>query len=207
MRRSFLVATIVPTLAFAAVMFGSVKEAAAGPTLDLNLNLGTAFQTGPATTNIDFSVGGGVGFGYRFNIPRSIVYLQPEVVGEYMKFGFNSNQIGGYRYAGDIKTGFRAGLQGIVQPNVFGHLGLGFLGRPIGLNTTELSIGPQMDIGLGLDFRLVPGFMLGLDVTYHVVPLPGVEGIDAAKWVSFGIKAGFEFGQPRPRPVYVRTRY
>lgn len=207
MRRSFLVAPIVPALAFAAVMFGSTKEAAAGPTVDLSLNLGTAFQTGPATTNVDFSLGGGVGLGYRFNIPRSYVYLQPELVGEYMRFGFNSNQIGGYDYAGALKTGFRAGLQGLVQPNLFGHLGFGFLGRQLSVNTTELAIGPQMDIGAGLDIRPAPGFTIGVDIAYHAVPLPAYQSYDAAKWVSFGLKAGFQFGEPRPRPVYVRRRY
>jgi hypothetical protein len=207
MRRSFLVAPIVPAIAIAAVMLGSTSEAKAGPTVDLTLNLGTAFQSGPATTNVDFSLGGGLGLGYRFNIPRSILYVQPEVVGEYMRFGFNSNLAYGYQYAGDIKTGIRAGIKGIVQPNIFGHLGLGFLGRPVGLNTTELSIGPQMDVGAGLDIQPVRGFMIGLDVAYHAVPLPSYQTLDAAKWVSFGLKAGWEFGQPRPRRVYVRRRY
>lgn len=206
MRRSFLVAPIVPAIAFAAVMFGSTNEAAAGPTVDLTLNLGTAIQTGPATTSVDFSLGGAVGLGYRFNIPRSYVYVQPEVVGEYMRFGFNSVSTGGYDYAGALKTGIRAGLQGIVQPNVFGHLGFGFLGRPVGFNTTELAIGPQMDLGVGLDIRPAPGFTIGADIAYHAVPLLSYQ-VDAAKWVSFGLKAGFQFGEPRPRPVYVRRRY
>lgn len=209
MRRSFLVAPVVSALAFAAVI-GMSKEAAAGPTVDLTLNLGTAIQTGAATTNVDFSLGGGLGLGYRFNIPRSYVYVQPEVVGEYFRFGFNGNQLGGgarYDYAAALKTGMRFGLQGIVQPNIFGHLGLGFLGTQLNAVTDELYLGPNMDIGLGLDIRPAPGFTIGLDVAYHAVPLPSQQGFDAAKWVSFGIKAGFQFGEPRPRPVYVRRRY
>jgi hypothetical protein len=75
MRRSFLAAAIVPVVAFAAVTFGSTKEAAAGPTIDLGLNLGTAFQTGAATSRVDFSVGGNAALGYRFNIPRSYIWV------------------------------------------------------------------------------------------------------------------------------------
>ena len=44
MRRSFLAVAVVPALAFAVVTFAQTKEAAAGPTLDLNLNLGTALN-------------------------------------------------------------------------------------------------------------------------------------------------------------------
>src|SRR5262249_43833957 len=89
MRRSFLAAAIVPAVAFAAVTLGQTREAAAGPTVDLNLNLGTAFQAGPNTTAVDFSAGGGVAVGYRFYLPGTYLYLQPEVGGNYMRFGFN----------------------------------------------------------------------------------------------------------------------
>ncbi|MFT3773530.1 MAG: hypothetical protein QM820_49775 [Minicystis sp.] len=206
MRRSFLAAAIVPAVAFAAITFGSTKEAAAGPTVDLNLNFGTALQSQSGVSRVDFSLGGGAAVGYRWNIPRSYVYLQPEIGGQYMRFGFNSTSIGGYDYAGTLNAGLRAGLQGLVQPNLFAHVGLGFLGYDLGGGATEGYLGPQVDIGAGLDIRPIPGFTIGAQIAYNHVAVPSV-GPDAARWVSFGLKAGFQFGEPRPRPVYVRRGY
>jgi hypothetical protein len=214
MRRSFLAVSIVPALAaFAFVTFAQTKEAAAGPTLDLDLNLGTAIQSpgvANASSRIDFSLGGGAALGYRFHLGPWL-YLQPEVGGHYMRFGFNSQDIG-YDYAGTLNGGLRLGLSGVVQPNVFGHVGAGFLGYNTVVGTrpaTVFELGPEMDLGLGLDFRLLPGFTLGAQVAYNtaVVPSPaatvGPAGDYAAKWFSFGIKAGFQFGEPR-RVVYVQ---
>jgi hypothetical protein len=205
MRRSFLAAAVVPVAAFAAITLGSSREAKAGPTVDLDLNLGTAFQT-QNVSRIDFSLGGGVAVGYRFNIPRSYVYLQPEIGGHYMHFGFNSTQAGA-DYAGTLNTGFKLGLQGLVQPNVFAHLGLGFMGTNYGGGYTRGFIGPDLDIGAGLDIRPVPGFTIGAMLAYNSILVPGETAVDAAKWLSFGVKVGFQFGEPRPRPVYVRRTY
>jgi hypothetical protein len=207
MRRSFLAAAIVPVAAFAAVTFGSTKQAAAGPTIDLGLNLGTAIQTRESSaTRVDFSLGGSAAVGYRWNIPRSYVYVQPEIMGSYMRFGFNSTSVG-YDYAGALNAGLRAGLQGIVQPNVFGHVGFGFLGYST-YGSEVGYLGPQLDLGVGLDIRPVPGFTIGANIAYNSVLVPaGPAYLDSAKWVSFGLKLGFQFGEPRPRPTYVRRRY
>jgi hypothetical protein len=209
MRRSFLAVSIVPALAFAFVTFTQTKEAAAGPTVDLNLNLGTALNQAGNQSSVDFSVGGGLGLGYRFMFPGSYVYLQPEITGSYMRFGFNSNEVG-YDYAGILNGGLRLGLGGIVQPSVFGHVGVGFLGFNVSPHESDGQLGPELDVGLGLDFRLVPGFTLGAQVAYNTVVVPSAtiaEADYAAKWFSFGLKAGFQFGEPRPRPVYVRRYY
>jgi hypothetical protein len=204
MRRSFLVG-LVPVLAFAAVSFASTREAHAGPIIGLDLDLGTAFQN-----QVDFSAGGGLRLGYRFGIPGSWLYIQPELGGHYMRFGFNSDAVG-YDYVGIVNGGLKIGLSGIVQPNIFGHLGLGVLGYNAGAqNGDSAGFGPAADIGAGLDFRVVPGFLLGAQVAFNSVAVPGgINGEDvvAAKWVNFGINASFHFGEPRPRPVYVQPVY
>jgi hypothetical protein len=207
MRRSFLAAAVIPVIAFAAITFGSTKEAAAsGTTLDLDLNLGTAFQS-QGVSQVDFSAGGGARLGYRFNIPQSMVYVQPEGGIHYMRFGFNSASLG-YDYAVTVNGGLKAGLSGIVQPNVFGHLGVGALGYSIGQNISQGYVGPAMDIGAGLDFRLAPGFLLGAQIAYNSVLVPSAGSPDAAKWVTFGLTAGFHFGDaPQRRVVYVRRGY
>jgi hypothetical protein len=213
MRRTFLVG-LVPALAVAAVSLTSTQKAFAGPHLDLDLDLGTALQTRiPNQTAVDFSVGGGARLGYRFHL-GPWVYLQPEIGGKYTKFGFNSNLIG-YDYAGVLNGGLKLGLQGIVQPNIFGHLGLGIMGYTgltdcvNGVCHSEGVLGPATDIGAGIDFRLVPGFTLGAQLAYNTVLVPTTNpGIDvSARWVSFGLTAGFHIGEPPPRPVYVRPVY
>lgn len=214
MRRNILVG-LVPALAFAAVSLTSTKQAFAGPHLDADLDFGTALQTRvPNQTAVDFSLGGGARLGYRFGIPGSIVYIQPELGGKYTKFGFNSGLIG-YDYAGVINGGLKLGLSGIVQPNIFGHVGLGIMGYNDscvnGFCTTSGYLGPEADIGAGIDFRLLPGFTLGAQVAFNDVLVPAVNQMadvyGSAKWVSFGLTAGFHIGEPAPRRYYRRPVY
>ncbi len=195
MRRSFLVG-IVPALAFAAIV-ASTKEAHAGPYLGVDLDLGTAFRG-----QTDFSYGIGGRFGYKFNIPRSYVYLQPEIGGHYMSFGSNAASLGA-DHATTVNVGARFGLQGLVQPNVFAHVGYGILGNSLG--------GPEADIGAGVDFKIGPIFTLGLQIAYNTVTvtqtsqgdlIAGPNGFPAAKWVNFGLVSGFNFGAAPARRVY-----
>jgi hypothetical protein len=218
MRRALLVG-FVPALAFAAVVsfsLTSTKQAFAGPHLDADLDFGTALQARPNTqgvsqTAVDFSLGGGARLGYRFHVGRWL-YLQPEIGGQYQKFGFNSGTIG-YDYAGVLKGGMKIGLQGIVQPNLFGHLGLGIMGYTPTCSgnfcQSEGALGPQADIGGGIDFRIVPGFTIGAQVAYNDVLVPTVNPgiLTDAKWVSFGLTMGFHIGESAPRPVYTRPVY
>jgi hypothetical protein len=200
MRRSFLVG-LVPVLAFATVSFASTREAHAGPIIGLDFDLGTAFQN-----QVDFSTGGGLRLGYRFGIPGSWLYLQPELGGKYMRFGIGDANTIGYDYAGIVNGGLKIGLSGVVQPNIFGHLGLGIMGY----NDNGQSVGyvgPEADVGAGLDFRVVPGFLLGAQIAYNSIAVPAANSPDAAKWVSFGINATFHIGEPRPRPIYVQPVY
>ncbi len=197
MRRSFLVG-LVPVLAFAGVSFASTREAHAGPIIGLDFDLGTAFQN-----QVDFSTGGTLRLGYRFGIPGSWLYLQPEISGKYMQFGVGDSNVLGYDYAGIVNGGLKLGLSGVVQPNVFGHLGFGALGVASGSGY----VGPEADIGAGLDFRVVPGLLLlGAQVAYNTVAVPAANSPDAAKWLSFGVNLTFHI-EPRPRyvqPVYYR---
>lgn len=203
MRRSFLAAAIVPALAFAAVSLVNTREAAAGPHLDFDADLGAAFQSAPAN-RVDFSAGGGLRLGYRFGFHDSPVWIQPEIGGHYMHLGFND--LGGYDYAATVNGGIKLGLQGIVQPNAFAHLGLGILGSTDGYGNSSGFLGPAFDVGLGLDFRLARGFTLGAQVAFNGIAVP-TDSEPMAKWMSFGLTAGFHFGEPRPRPVYVRRVY
>lgn len=177
MRRSVLIG-VLPCLAFAAVL-ASAREAHAGPYIGADFDLGTAFQN-----RVDFSYGLGGRFGYKIYFPRTAVWLLPEVGGHFMSFGPNP---GVFDHAGKIFTGVRFGMRGVVQPNVFAHLDLGFVGGS--------DLGPAADIGAGVDFRITPVFSLGLQLAYNAVTITS-RG-DAAKWLSFGLNIGFDLGPHR----------
>ena len=123
-----------------------------------------------------------------------------------MHLGFNNAL--GYDYAATVNTGLRFGLNGPVQPNVFAHLGLGILGYQVDAAGNSAGyLGPNADIGAGLDFRLGRGVTLGAQVAYNAVAVPAANSPNGAKWLTMGMTLGFHFGEPRPRPVYVRRVY
>ena len=185
MPRSILLG-VVSCLAVAAALT-SVREAHAGPYLGIDLDLGTALQD-----RVDFSYGLGARFGWKIYFQGAPVWLLPEVGGHFMSFGPATE----FGHAGAAFGGVRFGFDGIVQPNIFAHLGLGFVG--------ESEIGPYADAGVGLDFQLTRLFSLGLQVAYNTVSDNGSD-FGAAKWVSFGLNLGFDFTRPE-RDRYRRYR-
>jgi len=176
MRRSLLIA-LVPCL-FVAASLTATREAHAGPYLGIDLDLGTAFQD-----QVDFSYGLGARFGWKLYFAGAPVWLLPEVGGHFMSFG-SATEIG---HADTAFGGVRFGFDGIVQPNVFAHLGLGSIGGS--------DFGPYGDVGVGLDFQITRVFSLGLQVAYNTV-LDNNSNYGDAKWASFGLNFGFDFTRP-----------
>jgi hypothetical protein len=183
MRRSLLLG-IVPCLVVAAALT-STREAHAGPYLGIDLDLGTAFQD-----RVDFSYGLGARFGWKVYFPGAPVWLLPEVGGHFMDFG-GGNQ---FSNAGTAFGGFRFGLDGVVQPNLFAHVGVGFVGSG--------DLGPYADLGVGIDFMLTRVFSLGLQFAYNTV-LDNGSGYGDTKWASFGLNFGFDFTRRARERVYV----
>jgi hypothetical protein len=183
MRRSLLLG-VVPCLVFAAALT-SAREAHAGPYLGIDLDLGTAFQD-----NVDFAYGLGGRFGYKIYFAGAPVWLLPEIGGHFMSFGAATE----FGHAGAVFGGLRFGFDGVVQPNLFAHLGAGFVGNS--------DLGPYTDVGVGVDFQLTRLFSLGLQVAYNTV-LDNGSGFGNASWASFGINFGFDF----TRPERGRRRY
>jgi hypothetical protein len=181
MRRSLFLG-VVPCLV--AVALSSPREAHAGPYLGIDLDLGTAFEN-----KVDFSYGLGGRFGWKFYFAGAPVWLLPEIGGHFMSFG-SATEFG---QAGTAFGGVRFGFDGIVQPNIFAHVGLGFVGG---------DFGPYTDIGLGLDFQITRVFSLGLQVAYNTV-LDDGSGYGDARWVSFGLNLGFDFTRRTRERVYV----
>jgi hypothetical protein len=172
--RTSLHLVIAPCLVVAATL-AMTREAHAGPYLGIDLDLGTAFQD-----KVDFSYGVGGRFGWKFYFAGAPVWLLPEVGGRFMSFG-SATEFG---QAGAGFGGVRFGFDGIVQPNIFGHLGLGYVG--------DSELGPYADVGIGIDFQITRVFSLGLQAAYNTVSDNG-SNFGTAKWASFGLNFGFDF--------------
>jgi hypothetical protein len=183
MRRSLLLG-VVPCLVAVATLT-SARDAHAGPYLGIDLDLGTAFQN-----NVDFAYGLGARFGWKIYFAGAPVWLLPEIGGHFMSFG-SATEFGN---AAAAFGGVRFGFDGIVQPNIFAHLGLGFVG--------DSDLGPYTDIGIGVDFQITRVFSLGLQLAYNTV-LDNGSDFGATKWASFGINFGFDF----TRRARERLRY
>ena len=128
MRRSILIA-LVPCLAFAAVV-ASTSGRPRGPLHRCGFRPWHGLSQ-----QHEFSYGLGGRFGYKIAFARSPVWLLPEIGGHFM--------VGPDAQAGNVFGGAGLGLDGIVQPNVFAHLGLGFIGNSL--------LGPSTDVGVGVD--------------------------------------------------------
>ncbi len=180
MRRS-IVAGSAACLAAAAVIASS-REARAG------FFVGGEFD---AASPIDApqSYKNGYGFvgqlGYRFGLGP--VYLQPEAQGSYIVFPLDA-ALAPTLHTTRIMGGARFGLSGMVQPALYGHAGIGWLG--------EGRDGRTFDGGFALGFKLIPYLRFGGQVGYNVLTVPNDLGSGATttfKWVSYGVSLGIEF--------------
>jgi hypothetical protein len=120
------------------------------------------------------------GFGGALRIGQELdlflVSLTPELGGSYHAFnGTADSRI----YAGFL--GGRLAFGKIVEPSIFGHVGVGRL------EGAEAHTAPLMDAGLALDLTILPLIDLGLHAGYNVM-LP-TENDSALKWLNFGVHA------------------
>ncbi len=169
MRRALL-GTVVPALV-AGLLLTASREAAAGPSIGADFNLGKPVGDtgGSLTTGIDGRLGYRIGLGP--------IFLEPEIGGGYLAFSGS----GASQHLERVFAGGRFGLGGLVQPQIYGHGGYGWI-------TSDLH-GPEGDVGFALNFKLIPYFHFGAQVGYNVVS----TDFGAAKWVNFGLNAGVTF--------------
>lgn len=181
MRRSFL-AGFAACLAATAVVLAAPREARAGLFLGGEFNAASPLGAPTGYQN-------GYGFvgtlGYRIGLGP--VFLQPEAEGSYLTFPFEQGA-GPATHATRVLGGGRFGLGALVQPTVFGHTGVGWLGE--GVN------GRAFDVGFALGFKLIPYLRFGGQIAYNVITIqndPRTMGTTAWKWLSYGANAGIEF--------------
>jgi hypothetical protein len=118
--------------------------------------------------------GGALRLGQKFDL--LLISLTPELGGSYHSFGGDDQT---KIYSGFL--GGRLGVGKIIEPSIFGHLGLGHV------DGLETRTAPIMDAGLAIDFTLLPLIDLGLHAGYNVM-LPRNDGT-ALKFVTLGAQA------------------
>ncbi len=122
--------------------------------------------------------GGAIRVGQEFDL--FLVSLTPEVGGSYHAFGGEAdNRI----YAGFL--GGRLGIGKVIEPSIFAHLGVA---RVVGL---ESRTAPLFDVGLALDFTLLPLLDLGVHGAYNAM-LPR-DNSSSFSWITLGVHAALVF--------------
>lgn len=150
-------------------------------------------RRGPGSTQIavdfDFSTavdepstssggGGALRVGRKFDL--LLVSLTPEIGGGYHGFGGDYNA---KIYSAFV--GGRLGVGKILEPSVFGHVGVARLDGAVERTA------PVLDAGLALDFTLLPLIDLGVHGSYNVL-MPRDDG-SALKFFILGAHAALVF--------------
>lgn len=136
------------------------------------------FNTALDTPNVETGGGGALRLGRQVNL--ILLKLTPEIGGGYHAFGgANEPRV----YSGFI--GGRLGVGAVLEPSIYGHLGLAHVSGP-GSRTA-----PILDAGLALDFTLLPLIDLGLHAGYNAM-LPRDDG-STLKFLTLGAQAALVF--------------
>lgn len=179
MRRS-LWFVLAPALASGAVLLTS-SEASAGVTIHLEQDFGVITNGG---SDVGFGFSGRLG--YRAKIGP--LWLGPELGGGYLTFG----DIGRYSlHPSRMYGGGRIGLGGVLQPQLYGHAGYGWMG-----DVGDVSFrGAMFEAGVALDIEILPVVGIGahLGYTSNDNINGGAAGQGAFNWVNFGVHAGLTF--------------
>jgi hypothetical protein len=118
--------------------------------------------------------GGALRLGQEFDL--FLVSLTPELGGGYHSFGGDERI---KLYSGFLGGRFAVGK--IIEPALFGHVGVGRLDGP------DSRTAPMLDGGLAIDFTLLPLIDLGVHGAYNVMLPRGDSG--TFKFVTLGAQA------------------
>jgi hypothetical protein len=135
------------------------------------------FDFNTAVDARDTSTGGGGALRLGQELDLFLVSLTPELGGGYHAFGSGDDR--NKLYSGFL--GGRLAFGKIIEPSLFGHVGVGRLDGP------EARTAAVLDGGLAIDFTLLPLIDLGLHGAYNVM-LPRDDGT-SFKFVTLGAQA------------------
>jgi hypothetical protein len=158
------------------------RSATAQTTLGIDL----AFNDGTDQTETDSGAGVDIYFGPRLDL--AILSLTTELSGGLHDFGGPLDPTV-YR----VLAGGRLGVGFILRPSVFAHVGVGHLrvdelvgsGRDSRTNLAG-------DLGLALDFTVLPLMDIGLQGSYNVIA--GGSDSEAFEWLQAGVHVIFVLG-------------
>ncbi len=136
------------------------------------------FTTAVDAPRTDSGGGGQLRFGRKFDL--LLVSLTPELGGGYHGFGGDDNS---KLYSGFV--GGRLGVGKILEPSIFGHVGIARL------DAVQSRTAPILDAGIALDLTLLPLIDLGVHGAYNVM-MPKDDG-SALKFVTLGVHAALVF--------------
>jgi hypothetical protein len=160
-------------------------DASAANTLGVALD----YAKGLDEPGVDPGAGVELYFGPRMDL--AVVNLTTELRAGFHDFGGDFNPAI-YR----LSAGGRLAVGVIVQPSISAHIGVGHLRYDTGIapltDEREGRTNVAGDIGLGLDFTLIPLLDLGVHGSYNV--LAGGSDSDAFNWLQLGVHATFVFG-------------
>lgn len=145
---------------------------------DTRLALDLDYATGIDESGVESGTGGAIRLGQELDLV--LVSLTPEIGVSYHAF---SGALGASHYSGFI--GGRLGFGKLVEPGVFAHLGVGRLSGELGGDT-----GPALDLGVFLDFTVLPIVDLGAHAAYDALFLDDGRAFD---WARFGAHASVAF--------------
>jgi hypothetical protein len=168
--------------AAAAVTVAWPSSAAAETAAGVELN----FNHAVSGDDVDQGAGVDVVLGPRLDL--TILTLTTELSGGFHDFN-GSLDPAAYRLMG----GGRIGIGVIIRPSVFAHGGVGYLrfDDPID-GVRDGRVGFAGDLGLALDFTILPLVDLGIQGSYNVIA--GSDGYDALEWLQAGVHITFVLG-------------
>lgn len=165
---------LVSLSAWALFQLGSPAKAQAQTRLALDLD----YAAGIGEGGIASGTGGAVRLGRELDLV--VLSLTPEIGGSYHTFAGTRDAS---HYAGF--AGGRVAFGKLIEPGAFAHIGIGRLdARP------RAETGPAVDVGLSLDFTLLPVLDLGIHAAYHALILDDGRSFD---WLRLGAHVALAF--------------
>lgn len=122
-----------------------------------------------------------------YQLPVPVIRIVPEILGSYATFP--ADDVGNASQTGlSGRGGLRVGIGGLIGPALFAHVGYSRVHGEASDYTVTTS-GLSYDVGLSVDFTLIPLLNIGVHGGYNVV----TEENKSAQWIDAGVHVELVF--------------